>query len=104
MGKNEIFDNHLIIPFKKLIDALLERYRIPAVDDDMKLSILSDLVVRVEKFKPDLVLPSGRKATGKAYCGVLIRCWFADWKLKYARQKKNIPFEECHEVHLCKIN
>ena len=101
--KHKIFDDHLLIPFRKLIDALLERYRIPFVDDDMKLDILTDLVVRVEKFKPDTVYPSGRKATGKSYCIILIRSWFADWKLKYAKQIKNVRFEECHEIHLYKI-
>ena len=101
--KNKIFDDHLLIPFRKLIDALLERYRIPFVDDDMKLDILTHLVLNVDRFKPDRVYPSGKKATGKSYCIILIRSWFADWKLKTYRQKKNVLFEACHEIHLYKI-
>jgi len=97
--KNEIFDNYLLIPFKKLIDAILERYRIPFVDDNMKLDILTYLVVNVERFKPDFVYPSGKKATGKAYCIVLIRSWFADWNVKSARQRKNISFEDWWKDH-----
>ena len=101
--KNKIFDNHLFIPFQKLIDAILERYRLHFVDDDVRVAILSHLVLNVGKFKPDLVYPSGKKASGKSYCIILIRCWMADYKLKYARKKKNVPFEECHEIHLNKI-
>jgi len=95
--KNEIFDNHLFIPFRKLIDAILERYRLHFVDDDVRLAILSHLVLNVGRFKPDTVYPSGKKATGKSYCIVLIRSWMADWKLKYARQRKNISFDDWYK-------
>jgi hypothetical protein len=101
--KNKIFDDHLFIPFRKLIAALLERYSIPNVDDDMKFDILTYLVECVERFNPDAVRPDGKKTSGKAYCITLIRCWIADWKLKYSRQKKTVSFESCHEIHMRKI-
>jgi len=102
--KHKIFNDHLFIPFRKLIDSLLERYSIPIVDNDIKLDILSFLVLHINKFNPDAVLPSGKKASGKAYCIILIRSWFADYKLKYARQKKIVRFEESHEIYMNKIN
>lgn len=101
--KNKIFDNHLFTAFRKLIDVLLERYSVPIVDNDVKLDILSYLVLHISKFNPDAVSPSGKKANGKAYCITIIRCWFADWNMKYAKQKKNISLEDCDEIHMNKI-
>lgn len=94
--KNEIFNNYLFIPFRKLIDDVFERYHLPVVDDDMKLNILSDLVIRIEKYNPEAEF-RGRKSTAWTYCNVLVRCWIADWKLKYAKQKKNVSLEDCDE-------
>ena len=100
--KNKIFDTYLFSAFRKLIDVLLERHSIPIVDDNVKLDILSHLVLHVDKFNPEAVTPSGKKASGKAYCITLIRCWFADWKLKYARQKKNISLDDYDEMDFIK--
>ena len=101
--KNKIFDDYLFIPLRKLIDVILERYRLPNVDDDVKFDILSDLVLQVSKFNPDAKLSSGKKVSGKTYCIILIRCWIADYKLKTARQRKVVQFEESHETFLNKI-
>jgi len=100
--KNKIFNDYLFIPLRKLIDVLLERYCIPIVDDDIKLDILTHVVEYMGRFNPEAVYPSGKKASGKSYCIILVRSWFADYKLKYARQKKIIQFEACHEIHLNK--
>lgn len=101
--KNRLFNDCLHKPLKKLIDANIKRYHVPIVNEDLKLSILTDVIMRVERFKPNVILPSGKKSTGRAYCSILIRSWFADWKVKTARQKKNVLFEACHEIHLYKI-
>lgn len=101
--KNKIFDDHLFIPLRKLIDAILERYCIPIVDDDIKLDILTYVVEHMVRFKPNTVYPSGKKATGMAYCGVLIRSWFADWKMKTHHQRKIISLEDCDKIDLKKI-
>lgn len=92
--KNRLFTECLHEPLKKLIDANIKRYRIPIVDEDLKLSILTDVVMRVERFRPNVVLPSGRKSTGRAYCSILIRSWFADWNLKRSRQKNMMSLDE----------
>ena len=92
--KNRLYNNHLFTPFRKLIDVLLERYSIPIVDNDLKFDILTFLVEHVERFNPYMEKPNG-----KAYCIVIIRSWFADWKIKTAQQKK-LSFDVYHETNI----
>ena len=102
--KNQLFDNSLHIPFKKLIDDVLERYKpyTGEVDEDTKLSILTHLAMGIVRFNPEVKLKSGNPS-GWSYCNILIRSWIADYRMKTSREKKNVRFEECHEVHLNKI-
>ena len=103
--KNKIFDDYLHTPFKKLINDVLKRYKpyTGEVDEEIKIDILCYLVTHIERFNPEVKLKSGNP-TGWSYSSILIRSWIADYRMKMSREKKNVRFEECHEIHLNKIN
>ena len=102
--KNKIFKEYLHIPFKKLIDDILKRYKpyIGEVSEEIKIDVLTYLVMLVVRFNPEVKLKSGNPS-GWSYCSILIRSWIADYRMRASREKKNVRFEECHEVHLNKI-
>jgi len=102
--RNRLFDEHIHIPLKKLIDDVVKRYKPCAgeVDEDIKLDILTYVVMYVGKFNPEATFRD-RKVTAWSYCNVLARCWIADFRMRTSREKKNVRFQESHEVHLNKI-
>jgi len=97
--KNEIYTKYLHEPFQKLIDITVKRYRPDAknYDDDTKLMLLSNLILMVDKFNPDVVLLSGRKPTGHSYCSIIVRSSIAQYTVKDARQNKNIGFDDWYK-------
>ena len=95
--KNQIFDDHLYIPFKKLIEVTIKRYRpdVKVVTDEMVCDLLYSLIIHVQGFNPNVVLSSGRKPTGHSYCSIIIRSAIADDRVRTAREKMNrINFDD----------
>jgi len=88
--KNEIFDKHLFEPFKTLIDVVVKRYRpdVKIVTNEMRCDLLYHLLIHVQKFNPDVVLPSGRKPSGHSYCSIIIRSAIAHERVETAKKKR----------------
>jgi hypothetical protein len=101
--KNEIFTKYLYSPFQQLIDKTIKRYRPDREgydDEEAKEDFLYHLVIHVQRFNPDVVLPSGRKPSGLSYCSVIIRSAIADDRVRSAREKMNrISFDDWHKDH-----
>ena len=101
--KNEIFEKHLYSAFVTLIDKTVKRYRPETVSrytDEVRLDILSYLVVMCQKFNPEAVSLSGKKANGRSYCVIIVRSFIANTTVKDARKKKTIiNFDDWHKTH-----
>ena len=101
--KNLIFTKYLHVPLLKLIDAIVERYRPDAKDmhtDETRTDLLYSLILHVQKFNPNAILPSGKKASGHSYCSIIIRSSIAEHTVRTYREKKTIiSFDDWYKEH-----
>jgi hypothetical protein len=98
--KNKIYDKHLHIAFMKLIDIVVERYYMNQDDNEVKNDLLYSLIINVQRFNPNKILPNGKKPNSRSYCEVIIRSAIADRRVRIFHEKQNVRFDSSHEKYL----
>ena len=96
--KNQIYNEILIEPFRKMIQSILRRYPIHIGNYDMEeveANALSHLIEHMVKFNPDKITKSGIKTKAFSYCQTIIRNYYKDHsKRSYNEKKINLPFDD----------
>jgi len=113
--KNQIYNEILIEPFRKMIQSILRRYPIHIGNYDMaevEENALTHLIEHMVKFNPDKITKLGNKTKAYSYCQTIIRNYYKDWgKKSYTEKKINLNFDDyvdeinenidyCYEIEL----
>lgn len=102
--KNRIYNEILLVPFKKMIQSILRRYPIHIGNYDMneiESNALSHLIEQMVKFNPDTITKSGNKTKAYSYCQTIIRNYYKDHSKKsYYEKKVNLCYDDfVHEIY-----
>lgn len=96
--KNQIYNEILIEPFRKMIQSILRRYPIHIGNYDMEeveANALTHLIEHMVKFDPDKITKSGKKTKAFSYCQTIIRNYYKDHSKKsYTEKKINLSFDD----------
>jgi len=96
--KNQIYNEILIEPFRKMIQSILRRYPIHIGNYDMEeveSNALTHLIEHMVKFNPHKVTKSGAKTKAFSYCQTIIRNYYKDHSKKsYTEKKTNLSFDD----------
>lgn len=96
--KNQIYNEILIEPFRKMIQSILRRYPIHIGNYDMEeveANALTHLIEHMVKFNPDKVTKSGAKTKAFSYCQTIIRNYYKDHSKKsYTEKKVNLSYDD----------
>lgn len=102
--KNQIYNDILIEPFRKMIQSILRRYPIHIGNYDMnevESNALSHLIEHMVKFNPNKITKSGNRTKAFSYCQTIIRNYYRDHSRKsYSEKKINL----CYEDYVDEIN
>ncbi len=97
--RNDIFTNHIYLPFYKLAENIIHTFKFYYTDvdkiEDLKHEIVSMLLEeKIMKFDPD----HGAKAY--SYFGTIVKRWLINYNNKnYKNLKKIGTFDEMHDSH-----
>lgn len=96
--KNQIYNEILIEPFRKMIQSILRRYPIHIGNYDMEeveANALTHLIEHMVKFNPDKVTKSGNRTKAFSYCQTIIRNYYKDHSKKsYTEKKVNLSYDD----------
>jgi len=96
--KNKIYNEILLVPFRKMIESILRRYPIHIGNYDIvevESNARSHLIEHMIKFNPDKITKSGNKAKAYSYCQTIIRNYYKDHSKKsYIEKKTNLCFDD----------
>lgn len=96
--KNQIYNEILIEPFRKMIQSILRRYPIHIGNynmDEVESNALTHLIEHMVKFNPDKITKSGNKTKAFSYCQTIIRNYYKDHSKKsYTEKKINLSFDD----------
>lgn len=96
--KNQIYNEILIEPFRKMIEAILRRYPIHIGNYDIReveSNALTHLIEHMVKFNPNKITKSGQKTKAYSYCQTIIRNYYKDHSKKsYTEKKVNLSFDD----------
>ena len=96
--KNNIYNELLIEPFRKMIQSILRRYQIYIENNcmaDVEENALTHLIEHMVKFNPNKITKSGNKTKAYSYCQTIIRNYYKDHGRKaYSEKKTNLPFDD----------
>jgi len=96
--KNQIYNEILLEPFRKMIQSILRRYPIHIGNYDMEeveSNALTHLIEHMVKFNPDKITKSGNKTKAFSYCQTIIRNYYKDHSKKsYTEKKINLSFDD----------
>jgi len=96
--KNQIYNEILIEPFRKMIQSILRRYPIHIGNYDMEeveSNALTHLIEHMVKFNPNKITKSGAKTKAFSYCQTIIRNYYKDHSKKsYTEKKINLSFDD----------
>ena len=96
--KNQIYNEILIEPFRKMIQSILRRYPIHIGNYDMEeveSNALTHLIEHMVKFNPDKVTKSGNRTKAFSYCQTIIRNYYKDHSKKsYTEKKVNLSYDD----------
>lgn len=96
--KNKIYNEILIVPFRKMIQSILRRYPIHIGDydmDEVESNALTHLIEHMVKFNPDKITKSGNKTKAFSYCQTIIRNYYKDHSKKsYTEKKINLCYDD----------
>jgi len=96
--KNQIYNEILIEPFRKMIQSILRRYPIHIGNYDMaevEENALTHLIEHMVKFNPDKITKLGNKTKAYSYCQTIIRNYYKDWgKKSYTEKKTNLSYDD----------
>jgi hypothetical protein len=96
--KNQIYNEILLEPFRKMIQSILRRYPIHIGNYDMEEveeNALTHLIEHMVKFNPDKITKSGVKTKAYSYCQTIIRNYYKDHSKKsYTEKKINLPYDD----------
>jgi hypothetical protein len=91
--KNEIYNEILIIPFRKMIQSIIRRYPIHIGNygiDEVESNALSHLIEHMVKFNPNKITKLGNKTKAFSYCQTIVRNYCKDHTKKSYNEDKNI--------------
>jgi hypothetical protein len=96
--KNKIYNEILLVPFRKMIESILRRYPIHIGNydiEEVESNARSHLIEHMIKFNPDKITKSGNKAKAFSYCQTIIRNYYKDHSKKsYIEKKTNLSFDD----------
>lgn len=96
--KNQIYNEILIEPFRKMIQSILRRYPIHIGNydmDEVESNALSHLIEHMVKFNPNKITKSGNRTKAFSYCQTIIRNYYRDHGRKsYTEKKVNLSFDD----------
>jgi hypothetical protein len=96
--KNQIYNEILIEPFRKMIQSILRRYPIHIGNYDMnevESNALSHLIEHMVKFNPNKITKSGNRTKAFSYCQTIIRNYYRDHSRKsYSEKKINLCYDD----------
>lgn len=96
--KNQIYNEILIEPFRKMIQSILRRYPIHIGNydmDEVESNALSHLIEHMVKFNPNKITKSGNRTKAFSYCQTIIRNYYRDHSRKsYTEKKVNLCFDD----------
>jgi hypothetical protein len=96
--KNQIYNEILIEPFRKMIQSILRRYPIHIGNYDMEeveANALTHLIEHMVKFNPNKVTKSGNRTKAFSYCQTIIRNYYKDHSKKsYTEKKVNLSYDD----------
>ncbi len=102
--KNKIYNEILLVPFRKMIESILRKYPIHIGNYDIvevESNARSHLIEHMIKFDPDRITKSGNKTKAYSYCQTIIRNYYKDHSKKsYIEKKTNLSFDD----HIDEIN
>jgi hypothetical protein len=102
--KNRIYNEILLVPFRKMIESILRRYPIHIGNydiEEVESNARSHLIEHMIKFNPNNIGKSGNKTKAYSYCQTIIRNYYKDHSKKsYIEKKTNLSFDD----HIDEIN
>lgn len=99
--RNQIYNEILIEPFRKMIQSILRKYPIHIGNYDIKeveSNALTHMIEHMVKFNPNRIGKSGNKTKAYSYCQTIIRNYYKDHSKKsYNERKTNLPYDDYAE-------
>ena len=96
--KNQIYNEILIEPFRKMIQSILRRYPIHIGNysmDEVESDALKHLIEHMVKYNPNKITKSGHKTKAFSYCQTIIRNYYKDHsKRTYNDKKINLSYDD----------
>ena len=96
--KNQIYNEILIEPFRKMIQSILRRYPIHIGNysmDEVESDALKHLIEHMVKYNPNKITKSGQKTKAYSYCQTIIRNYYKDHSKKSYNEKKiNLSYDD----------
>ena len=96
--RNEIFNNVLKKPFKKMIEIIVKRYPIYLGNytiKEVEWFALSHLMEQIVKFNPEMITKKGNKTKAFSYCQTIVRNYCKDHgKKNYNEKKTNLFYDD----------
>ncbi len=99
--RNQIYNEILKEPFRKMKETILRRYPIHIGNYDItqvESDALTHMIEHMVKFDPDRIGKSGNKTKAYSYCQTILRNYYKDHSKKSYNEKKiNLPYEDYAE-------
>jgi hypothetical protein len=96
--RNQIFNEILKKPFKKMIEIIIKRYPIylgSYTIKEVEWFALSHLMEQIVKFNPDMITKKGNKTKAFSYCQTIVRNYCKDHgKKNYNEKKTNLLYDD----------
>jgi len=96
--KNRIYNEILIIPFRKMIETIIRVYPIHIGNyetSEVESNALTHLIEHMVKYNPNKITKSGEKTKAFSYCQTIIRNYYKDHSRKSNLEKKiNLSFDD----------
>lgn len=89
--KNDIYNEILKEPFKKMVQSILRKYPIHIGNyeiEEIEENVLTHLIEHMVKFNPEKITKSGKKTKAFSYCQTIVRNYYKDHSWKSFNEKK----------------
>ena len=96
--RNQIFNDVLKKPFRKMIEIIIKRYPIFLGNytiKEVEWFALSHLMEQIVKFNPDMITKKGNRTKAFSYCQTIVRNYCKDHgKKNYNEKKTNLLYDD----------
>jgi hypothetical protein len=96
--KNEIYENVLKEPFRKMVESISKKYPLHLGNyslEEVQQYALSHLIEQMISYNPNRILEGGRKPKAFSYCQTIVRNFYIKHSKETSKEKTiNLPYDD----------